>query len=102
MWLLFPLISAAEFTPAVNLAAQQPEAWLMRAEGISIQNLSREDVPWSWERITVSLQTSQVAPGCHSLITVLSLEQSPSLGLGRPPISPCATGCPGGATGCQS
>lgn len=38
-WLLSPLISAAEVTPAGNLAARQPEAWLMRAEGISIQNL---------------------------------------------------------------
>lgn len=36
-------------------AAWQPEAWLMRAEGISIQNLFREDVPWNWKRIIMPL-----------------------------------------------
>lgn len=99
--LLSPLISTPEVTPTGDLAAWQPQAWLMEAGGISIQNLFREDVPWNWKHVIMS----PTVPGCHSLITLLSLEHSPFVGLGGLSISPCATGhsgqswCPWGCAG---
>lgn len=54
----YPLLSVQQrllLLGAWQLGSQQPEAWLMRAEGISIQNLFWEDVPWNWEHIIMSL-----------------------------------------------
>jgi len=77
-WLLSPLISTPEVTPAGDLAAWQPQAWLMGAGGISIQNLFQEDVAWNWKHVI----TSPTMPECCSLIMLLSLEHSPFVGLG--------------------
>lgn len=79
------------WSPAGDLAAQQPQAWLVGAGGISIQNLYWEDVPWNWKHVIMS----PTAPGCCSLITFLLLEHSPFGGLGGSHIPSSATGHPG-------
>lgn len=54
----YPLLSVQQrllLLGTWQLGRRPPEAWLMRAEGISIQNLFREDVPWNREHIIMSL-----------------------------------------------